>query len=115
MFLGKRLRQVRENLKKKDPKFSLRKLAERIKVTPGYLSQVENGHEIPGDEKLDILAHELGEDPRILRILSGQLPEDLQIIVMKRPELFSQLIKQLKDAPDDAILRIVREVRDGDW
>ena len=34
---------------------------------------------------------------------------------MRRPRLFAELIRQLKDAPDQAVLRIVREVRDGDW
>ena len=29
--------------------------------------------------------------------------------------MFAELIRQLKDAPDDAVLRLVREVRDGDW
>jgi transcriptional regulator with XRE-family HTH domain len=115
MAVGERLRQVREGLKKKDRRFSLRQLAERVGVTPGYLSQVENGRETPTDEKLDMLAAELGEDPGVLRILSGRLPEDLKEIVMKRPELFSQLIRQLRDAPDHAILRVVREVRDGEW
>ena len=27
----------------------------------------------------------------------------------------SELIRMLKDAPDNAVFRIVREVRDGDW
>jgi len=34
---------------------------------------------------------------------------------MKRPTLFADLIRQLKDAPDQAMIRIVREVRDGEW
>ncbi len=48
-------------------------------------------------------------------ILAGRLPNDLQAIVSRRPALFSKLIRQLRDAPDDAILRVVREVRDGEW
>ena len=40
---------------------------------------------------------------------------DLQAIIRKRPKLFADLIRELKAAPDDAILRVVREVRDGDW
>ena len=34
---------------------------------------------------------------------------------MRPPRLFAELIRHLKDAPDAAVLRIVREVRDGDW
>ena len=29
--------------------------------------------------------------------------------------LFADLIRQLKDMPDHAVLRLVREVRDGEW
>jgi hypothetical protein len=40
---------------------------------------------------------------------------ELQAIIRKRPKLFAELIRQLKDVPDHAMLRLVREVRDGDW
>jgi hypothetical protein len=40
---------------------------------------------------------------------------DLQDVIVRRPQLFAQLIRQLKDMPDHAVLRIVREVRDGNW
>ncbi|RMH11356.1 MAG: XRE family transcriptional regulator, partial [Gammaproteobacteria bacterium] len=33
----------------------------------------------------------------------------------KRPQLFAELLRELKTLPDHAILRVVREVRDGDW
>ncbi|HHQ47341.1 MAG TPA: XRE family transcriptional regulator, partial [Acidobacteria bacterium] len=29
--------------------------------------------------------------------------------------LFAELIRTLADAPDHALLRIVREVKEGDW
>jgi len=40
---------------------------------------------------------------------------DLQQIIRKRPKLFAQLLRDLKDFPDHAVLRLVREVRDGSW
>jgi hypothetical protein len=40
---------------------------------------------------------------------------DLQQAIRKRPELFASLIRELKNMPDHAVLRIVREVRDGKW
>jgi hypothetical protein len=36
-------------------------------------------------------------------------------VIVKRPALFAQLIRELADAPDGAVLRVVREVRDGQW
>jgi hypothetical protein len=61
------------------------------------------------------LARELGEDPDVLLALAGKVSADLQQIIRKRPQLFAQLIRELKDMPDHAVLRLVREVRDGTW
>ena len=51
----------------------------------------------------------------MLLALAGKVSSDLQEIIRKRPKLFAELIRQMREAPDDAILRVVREVRDGDW
>jgi len=47
--------------------------------------------------------------------MAGKVSSELQTIVRKRPKLFADLIRSLKDQPDHAVLRIVREVRDGNW
>ena len=51
----------------------------------------------------------------VLLALGGKISSELQAIIRKRPALFAQLIRDLKDMPDHAVLRLVREVRDGDW
>ena len=61
------------------------------------------------------IAHELGEDPDVLLAMAGKVSSDLQEIIRRRPRLFADLIRQLKDEPDHAVLRLVREVRDGNW
>ncbi|MXX03631.1 MAG: XRE family transcriptional regulator, partial [Gemmatimonadetes bacterium] len=58
---------------------------------------------------------DLGEDPDVLLALAGKVSSDLQEIIRKRPKLFADLIRKMKEAPDHAILKIVREVRDGEW
>ena len=103
---------MREN----DRRFSLRQVARRIGVEPSYLSKIERGQVAPPSEATTVrLAKELGEDPDVLLAMAGKVSGDLQEIIRKRPVLFAELIRQLKEAPDHAILRIVREVRDGDW
>jgi hypothetical protein len=57
----------------------------------------------------------LDQDPDVLLALAGKVSSDLQATIRQRPELFAELIRRLRDAPDGAILSIVREVRDGDW
>jgi len=50
-----------------------------------------------------------------LLALGGKVSTDLKETIRRRPELFAQLIRELRDLPDQAVLRLVREVRDGDW
>ncbi|KAA5538646.1 helix-turn-helix domain-containing protein [Roseiconus nitratireducens] len=113
---GDYLRKVREQRRAGDAKFSVRQLAKRVGVEPSYLSKVERGQQAPPSEKtIAALASELGEDPDVMLALAGKVSGELQAIIRRRPKLFADLIRQLKDLPDHAVLRLVREVRDGDW
>ena len=113
---GEYLRQRREQLRAEDPEFSVRKVAARIGVQPSYLSKVERGEQAPPSEaKIVLLAEALREDPDVLLALAGKVSGDLQKVIRRRPKLFADLIRELKDVPDHAVLRIVREVRDGNW
>jgi len=113
---GHYVRTTREAMRAKDPSFSVRQLAGRVGVEPSYLSKVERGEQPPPSEKTILaLAAELKEDPDVLLALGGKVSGDLQAVILSRPKLFADLIRQLKDLPDQAVLRIVREVRDGNW
>lgn len=116
MTFGEYIREHREALKSEDRRFSVRQVAQRIGVEPAYLSKIERGDVAPPSEaKIRALAEELGEDPDVLLAMAGKVSSDLQEIIRKRPQLFADLIRQLKSAPDHALLRIARDVRDGDW
>ncbi len=113
---GQEVRQTRERLRREDPRFSLRQVAQRIGVEPAYLSKIERGEVPPPSEATTVkLAKELGEDPDVLLAMAGKVSSDLQEVIRRRPKLFADLIRQLNEAPDHAILKVVREVRDGDW
>jgi hypothetical protein len=47
--------------------------------------------------------------------MAGKVSSDLQRIILKRPRLVAELLRDLKNLPDHAVLRLVREVRDGHW
>ncbi|MQA65355.1 MAG: helix-turn-helix domain-containing protein [Alphaproteobacteria bacterium] len=113
---GNHIRELREKRRKADRAFSLRQVAGRVGIEPTYLSKIERGELAPPSEATTRrLAVELGDDPDVLLAMAGKVSSELLDIIRKRPQMFSELIRQLKDAPDHAILRIVREVRDGDW
>jgi HTH-type transcriptional regulator, competence development regulator len=116
MHFGKYIREKRERLRQEDRRFSLRKVAERIGIEPAYLSKIERDVTAPPSEATTIkLARELDEDPDMLLAMAGKVSSDLQEIIRKRPKLFADLIREMKNSPDHAIIRLVREVSDGDW
>lgn len=121
-FLGEQVpfggyvRSVRERRRRDDPAFSVRQVARRIDVEPAYLSKIERGQTPPPSERtIRRLAEELGEDADVLLAMAGKVSRDLQEIVRRRPRLFADLLRQLRTVPDHALLRITREVRDGQW
>jgi HTH-type transcriptional regulator, competence development regulator len=113
---GPYLRSVREEKAADDRAFSLRQVAGRIEVEPAYLSKVERGEVAPPSEaKIRALATDLEQDPDVLLAMAGKVSAELREIIRRRPKEFGELIRQLRDAPDHAILRIARQVRDGEW
>jgi HTH-type transcriptional regulator, competence development regulator len=115
--LGDFLRTRRLELQARDERYSLTQVAQRVGVTPAFLSQVERGlaRSGPAEETLVHLARELEVDADVLLALAGKVSSDLQAAIRRRPTLFAQLIRELRDLPDHAVLRLVREVRDGEW
>ncbi|MDX2108460.1 MAG: helix-turn-helix transcriptional regulator [Candidatus Melainabacteria bacterium] len=114
---GDYIRNRREELQKAKPSiFSLRKVAQEANIEPSYLSKIERGLQPPpGQATIEALALVLEEDKDVLLALAGKVSDDLSKIIQKRPKLFASLIRELKDMPDKAVLRLVREVRDGEW
>ena len=113
---GSYIRTARESLAVGNREFSLRKVAGRIGVEPAYLSKIERGvFPPPSEETIGKLAEVLGEERDVLLAMAGKLSSDLREIILKRPKLFADLLRQMKETPDHAILRLVREVRDGNW
>jgi len=116
MSLGPYIRERREELRRENGAFSLRRVAERVGIEPSYLSKVERGIGSPPSEgTLTRLAAELEVDADVLLALAGKVSSDLQAAIRRRPRLFAEAIRALKDLPDGAVARVVREVRDGEW
>lgn len=116
MTFGEYIRELREKLKQTDRCFSLRQVAQRIGVEPAYLSKIERGDVAPPSEaKILALSKELDVDSDLLLAMAGKVSTDLLEIIRKRPQLFADLLRQLKKAPDHAVLNVVREIRDGEW
>jgi transcriptional regulator with XRE-family HTH domain len=113
---GAYIRTVREEKLQTDRSFSLRQVAQRIGIEPAYLSKIERGDFAPpSEEVIRKLAGELNENPDVLLAMAGKVSKELLSVIMKRPKLIGDLIRQIDEMPDQAILKIVREVKDGEW
>ncbi len=113
---GQYMRRVRTAKVAVDPAYSLRQMAARLGTTPAHLSNIETGKfGAPEDDLLGRVADDLGQDRDIFFAAAGKITPKLKNIIMKRPELIASFLRQIEKLPDDAILRLVREVRDGDW
>jgi transcriptional regulator with XRE-family HTH domain len=113
---GDHVRQLREERRRIDGAFSLRKVAERVGIEPGYLSRIERWDvDPPADEKIIALANVLGADPDVLLAMAGRIHPDLVEIIGSKPRFFATLLRQLRDAPDEQREAIAALVRDGNW
>ena len=116
MKFGKLIRKSRLQAQAGDRSYSLRKTAERIGIQPSYLSKIERGElPPPGEEVICKLSKDLGLDADVMLAMAGKVSSELLDVIRKRPELFAQLLRELKSAPDHAVLKLVHEVRDGQW
>lgn len=110
-MFGSFLRNLRES-----KGLSLRKLAEAVEVEPSYISKVERDLVgPPGEATIKKIALVLEQNPDVMLAMSGKISSDLRQAIIRRPELFSRLIRLINDAPDDLAVRILGEVQDGKW
>ena len=111
---GKRVRERRQALCQRGPQFSLRQVAERVGVTPSFLSKVERGDLPPPSEAaIKRLAAILEENQDELLALAGKLSSDLKDAILRRPALMATLIRRVNEADDQQVLQIIGEVRKG--
>ncbi|MDG4553798.1 MAG: helix-turn-helix transcriptional regulator [Candidatus Competibacter sp.] len=114
MHFGGYARQVREQCRQANRRYSVRQTARRIGVEPAYLSKVERGEVSPPSEPtIRRLAAELGEDVDIFLAAAGQISSDIRDIIVRRPLLFTELIRRLSDLADSDLAVLVERVRNG--
>lgn len=124
-LFGEYIRERREALCREDPRYSIRKVAQRIRVHHSYLSKIERGE--PGtlsEKKVVALASELGESPDLLLAMNGRVSEDVARTVLMHPDLFRNIIDKLRsssmqcDSGDDdtclGVLLHVNSLLDGE-
>lgn len=113
---GAHLRELREQRRKVNRRYSVRQTAERIGVEPTHLSKIERGEIYPPTEDtVRRLAADLGEDADLLLARAGLVASDVLEVIAKRPTLFAEIIRGLGDVSDQELSALVHKVRNGVW
>lgn len=109
---GTYIRSRRMALQSETHGYSLRKVAGDAEIEPSYLSKIERDQVPPPSESsIRRIAVALDEDADVLLAMAGKISDDIQKAILKHPELFSELIRLLKDAPEKDLNGMVREAR----
>ncbi len=88
--------------------YSLRKFAEKVKVSPTYLSQVEQNKVAPPTaERVRTIAEELGASVDEWTALAGRLTDDLPDIIHAAPSAVPDLLRAIRGLNPDQL----RELR----
>jgi transcriptional regulator with XRE-family HTH domain len=116
MVFGNYARQLREQRRAVNCRYSIRQTARRIGVEPAYLSKIERGEvSPPSEETIRRLAADLGEDADYMLALAGKVASDIREIIVGKPVLFAELIRGLSNVCEEELMALVGEVRNSEW
>ena len=90
-LFGARLQELRAAAE-----LTLRELADRVGTDHTYLSHIESGRRTPPEDLLLRLADYFGEDPDILRLQAGQVPDRILAIMQRQPQTSLSLLASLE-------------------
>lgn len=88
--------------------YSLRDVAKHLKISPSYLSDIENDRRVPAEPVLRGLADRLILDFDILMSLAGRLDSQTQRLLRRAPAA-AVLFRKLSnlDSPDEATAKLL--------
>ena len=109
---GKRLRHLREEKKRTDPRFSLRQFAEMAGISATFLSKVETGDfDPPRPEKIKKMAELLGVDADELLALAGRVDPELNEIIREQPKVMADFLRTTRGMSEAQLKKIVEQAR----
>jgi transcriptional regulator with XRE-family HTH domain len=98
--------------KRVEKKFSLRKFAELVGVSPTYLSQVEQGNIAPPTaERVKKMAQLLGENPDEMIGLADRVPDDLPDIIKRQPGQIPELLREASGLTSEQLKKVRDQIR----
>ncbi|HLH43206.1 MAG TPA: helix-turn-helix transcriptional regulator [Bryobacteraceae bacterium] len=103
---GATIRALREQ-----QQISLRKFADKVGISPTYLSKVERDEfPPPGEETIKQIAAALGQDPDELLALAGKVSSDLPAIIQQRPREMASFLRTAGELSPEDLAKLTRYV-----
>lgn len=86
LALGQRVKELREQKKRTDPRFTVRQFALALGVSPAFISQLENGGAfVPKNEVVEKMAELLEVDKDELFALAQKVEPGITGIIVEKP------------------------------
>jgi len=112
---GKLIRRLREQKKKADPNFSLRRFAEAVDLSATFVSKMETGeYAPPSHEKIKKMAELLEYDPDELLALAGKIDPELGDIIRERSKVLPDLLRSVRGMSEEDLRLLAEEARKKD-
>lgn len=93
--------------KRLEKKFTLRKFAELVGVSPTYLSQVEQCNVTPPTaDRVKRMAELLGQESDEWIVMAGRVPEDLSEIIQESPSEVADLLRTVRGMTAEQIRKL---------
>lgn len=111
---GRRIRGLREEKKRSDPRFSLRKFADTVGISATFLSKVEMGEFAPpAPERIKKMAELLGVDADELLALANKVAPDLSDIIKEQPKAMADFLRTARDMnlSEDELRKLTNKIR----
>ena len=92
--------------------FTLRKFAEKVGISPTYLSHVEQGQaDPPTAERVRTMAELLEENADQMIAMAGRVPEDLPGIIQRRPTQVPNLLREVNGLTTEQLQELMEQAR----
>jgi len=109
---GKLIRRLREEKKRTDPSFSLRRFAEAVGISATFISKMETGdYAPPSHEKIKRMAELLEYDPDELLALAGKIDPELNDIIRERSGVLPDILRSMRGMSEEDLRRLADQAR----
>jgi transcriptional regulator with XRE-family HTH domain len=109
---GRLIRERREEKKRTDPKFSLRRFAEAVDLSATFISKMETGeYSPPSPENIKKMAELLDLDADELLALAGKVDPELNEIIREQPRALPDFLRTVRGMSEEELKKLTEQAR----